>query len=70
MSTQRDALCSSVVGCLTAILGGHGQERKSAEDELKALEVTDGRRVSVACDVQDQLILCLCTFVRFWSGAH
>ena len=42
MSSQIEALHSSVVACLTAILSGHTHERKPAEDELKALEVTEG----------------------------
>ncbi len=42
MSSQVEALHSSVVNCLTAILNGYAHNRKPAEDELKALEVTEG----------------------------
>ena len=36
------ALVSSVVTCLSAILRGQSKERRLAEEELKALEVTEG----------------------------
>lgn len=49
MSSQLEILHSSIVSCLTAILNGHALERKPAEDELKALEVTEGGRVCVLC---------------------
>ena len=40
------ALQASVVSCLTAILGSDPERRKSAEEELKALEVTEGSILS------------------------
>ena len=42
MSAQHAALQSTVASCLTAILGTDQSQRKAAEDELKALEVTEG----------------------------
>ena len=42
MSAQHAALQSTVASCLTAILGTDQNQRKAAEDELKALEVTEG----------------------------
>ena len=42
MSGQRQVLQLNVVSCLTAILGEDQGARKSAEDEMKALEVTEG----------------------------
>ena len=47
MSSQHAALQSTVVSCLTAILGSDQQQRKAAEDELKALEVTEGGGIIV-----------------------
>ena len=44
MSAQHAALQSTVASCLTAILGTDQSQRKAAEDELKALEVTEGSR--------------------------
>lgn len=42
MSQQREVLQLNVVSCLTAILGEDQDARKAAEEELKALEVTEG----------------------------
>lgn len=43
------AVQQSVVSCLTAILGVDQRQRKEAEEELKALEVTEGRQWDVHC---------------------
>ncbi len=61
MSSQIEALHSSIVNCLTAILKGYAQDRKPAEDELKTLEVTEGGCVHV---VMPYAILMKC---RVWS---
>lgn len=40
---DRVALRSSIVSSLTRILGSDQSERRAAEEELKALEVTEGQ---------------------------
>ena len=42
MSEQKHALRDAVVACLTAILSGQHDDRRSAEEELRTLEVTEG----------------------------
>ncbi len=43
MEGQKDAVRSSVAASLTSILGADQIARKVAEEELKALEVTEGQ---------------------------
>lgn len=40
---DREALRMNVVSSLTSILSGDQSARKAAEDELKTLEVTEGK---------------------------
>lgn len=40
---DRIALKSSIVSSLTRVLGGDHSERRSAEEELRTLEVTEGQ---------------------------
>ena len=42
MESQRESLKLSVASCLTRVLGSDQHARKQAEEELKALEVTEG----------------------------
>ena len=39
---EKETLHSVVISCFSAILSGDHQRRKDAEEELKALEVTEG----------------------------
>lgn len=38
----KEALRSVIVSCFSAILSGNQQQMKDAEEELKALQVTEG----------------------------
>ena len=40
---EKEALQTVVISCFSAILSGDQQQRKDAEEELKALEVTEGQ---------------------------
>ena len=43
MAEQKEAVRASVASSLTSILGSYQLARKVAEEELKALEVTEGQ---------------------------
>ncbi len=48
MATQqssKEALRAVVVSCFSAILSGNQQQMKDAEEELKALQVTEGGHI-------------------------
>ncbi len=46
MEGQRESVKLSVASCLTRVLGSDQHARKQAEEELKALEVTEGDYLS------------------------
>ena len=68
MSAQHAALQSTVASCLTAILGTDQSQRKAAEDELKALEVTEGlnRNRLYVRSLCGKLSSLLCFSSRIW----
>lgn len=55
MEDQRAVVRDGIASCLTAVLGSDQYARRTAEDELKALEVTEGQFHLVAAH-QKELI--------------
>lgn len=46
---EKEALQNIVLKCFSTILSSNQRQRKDAEEELRALEVTDGSNVNCLC---------------------